>query len=336
MVNSWEACSLAKCSRNHTYVSIIVCTRNRYASLRRCLGSVFSSELSYLAFEVIVVDGSSSPAMRKRIAIECSALGAKYVRATPSGIGRARGIGAREAKGRILVFVDDDIVVTRDTIRILVENYANNNVAAAPGRIVSLRNDKLSRLFEKYSTYDRGTERYEVGRRDMSITTLLKSVASRFADKTGKTNPPPYSLSFGLYSFRKSVLDSLGGFDQNLGRGTPQRGGEDLDMYYRILKGGYLIVYEPRSVAYHDHKHSFKQMFEQAYSNGCASASLFKKPFRSDPYMFLTFLGGILLCILTSLNATLQGNLELRKLSQARLAGMWARLIRPLRKTPMP
>lgn len=316
------------------YVSIIITTKNRYDSLRRCLRSVSSSELGCLAVEVIVIDGSDSPVTGEKIASECSALGARYVRA-PSGIGRARNIGTREAKGRILVFLDDDIVVTRDAIRILVANYADTSVASSPGRVISLRNDKLSRLFEKHSTYDRGSEKYEVTRGDMNVMALLKSGVSRFAYTMRKVNPPPYSLSFGLYSFRKSVLDSLEGFDENLGRGTPQRGGEDVDMYYRILRGGYSIVYEPRSVAYHDHKHSLNQMFDQAYSNGCSNAMLFKKHFRSDPYIVLMFLGGILLCIFTPLKATLHGEPELRKLSQARLAGIFARLIRPLRKTPM-
>jgi GT2 family glycosyltransferase len=277
---------------------------------------------------VIVIDGSKSSPIRARFESECLALGARYSLAC-IGIARARNIGIRIANGRIVVFLDDDIVVTRAAIRNLVAHYASPRVAACPGRIVSLRDDWLSRLFEKYSSYDRGVRGYEVGRNDMNVITLLKSGVAHLVGSSVKVNPPPYSLSYGLYSFRKGVLENLGGFDENLGRGTPQRGGEDVDMYYRILRHGYVIVYEPRSIAYHDHKHSFEEMLDQAYSNGCSIAALAKKHLRTDPYPVLMLFGDILRCILTSLRATLQGAGELRKLSQARLAGISARIIRP-------
>jgi O-antigen biosynthesis protein len=45
----------------------------------------------------------------------------------------------------------------------------------------------------------------------------------------------------------------LGGFDIALGSGTPSAGGEDLDLYLRLLRAGYAIAYEPRAIVSHGH-----------------------------------------------------------------------------------
>ena len=44
-------------------------------------------------------------------------------------------------------------------------------------------------------------------------------------------------------SFRREVFERVGLFDPALDVGTASNGGGDLKMYFRLLKGGYTLVY---------------------------------------------------------------------------------------------
>ena len=54
-------------------------------------------------------------------------------------------------------------------------------------------------------------------------------------------------------SFRKAIFKEIGYFDENFGMGTPYPT-EDIDMFYRILKKGYEIFYNPYAIVYHKDK----------------------------------------------------------------------------------
>ena len=64
----------------------------------------------------------------------------------------------------------------------------------------------------------------------------------------------PFSMGTGNnMSFRKAIFKEIGYFDENFGMGTPYPT-EDIDMFYRILKKGYEIFYNPYAIVYHKDK----------------------------------------------------------------------------------
>ena len=62
----------------------------------------------------------------------------------------------------------------------------------------------------------------------------------------------PYSAGrFGAganFAVSRTVLKEVGGFNEALGAGTPSGGGEDLNMFMRIVLAGHRLVYEPSAV----------------------------------------------------------------------------------------
>ena len=72
----------------------------------------------------------------------------------------------------------------------------------------------------------------------------------------------------------KSALNELGGFDEALGAGSPCGGGEDLDMFMRVILAGHRIVYEPSAIISHVHRADLAQLTKQmvAYGAGCTAA----------------------------------------------------------------
>lgn len=58
-------------------------------------------------------------------------------------------------------------------------------------------------------------------------------------------------------AFRRTVFDEIGMFDTALGVGTLAKGGDDTEMFFRVLMHGHGMVYEPRAVIRHRHRRDY-------------------------------------------------------------------------------
>jgi GT2 family glycosyltransferase len=83
-----------------------------------------------------------------------------------------------------------------------------------------------------------------------------------------------YPFSAGIFgtgasfAFDRERLLRAGGFDEALGAGTLTRGGEDLDIFVRILLDGGAIAYEPSAVVWHHHRADEQSLLKQMYGYG--------------------------------------------------------------------
>jgi hypothetical protein len=68
---------------------------------------------------------------------------------------------------------------------------------------------------------------------------------------------------------RRTAL-GLGGFDTAFGAGTCTGGGEDIDMFTRVLLEGHSLVVQPSAIVWHRHRDDFAELRIQAraYGNG--------------------------------------------------------------------
>jgi hypothetical protein len=73
-------------------------------------------------------------------------------------------------------------------------------------------------------------------------------------------------------AFRSSIFSHprIGLMDEALGPGMPSGVGEDTYLFYKVLKAGYTIVYEPAAWVWHKHRHDLGALRRQifAYSKG--------------------------------------------------------------------
>ena len=86
------------------FFSVVIPTYNRLALLQRTLASV--RRQSYADFEVIVVDDGSTDATREWLASQGGDL--RVLERSNRGPGAARNLGAREAGGDYVAFLDSD------------------------------------------------------------------------------------------------------------------------------------------------------------------------------------------------------------------------------------
>ncbi len=235
--------------RESPAISVVVCTRDRPISLRRCLESL--KKLKYPAFEVIVVDNASKSRDTRELTL---AAGFRYEREDRSGLDPARNCGFRAARHDIVAYTDDDVQVDPDWLIGVARGFADPTIACVTGLICPLELETPAQiLFEHYGGMGKG---YWPKIFDPTAMTHLDLIAA-------------HHVGVGAnMAFRRNVLDLLGGFDPHLDVGTPSNGAGDLDMFHRLLVSGFRARYEPTALVWHQHRRATAGLYKQIYNNG--------------------------------------------------------------------
>jgi len=309
-------------SENHELsISVLVPTKDRPEALKACLESIASSSYPYK--ELIVVDSSDDAAVREKNRALAEGLNGRYYYESRKRLAVARNTGLRVSSGDIVVFADDDFVVDQNWLRNLVENYRDLDVVCCTGRMLAYRDDEISRLCERFNSFDKGGERRIFTGKDVRVLELLKAItivpfsASR---SLGARNPVPGSIGAGFCSFRSDIFQEIGYFDEELGRDS-QSAWEDCDIYYRILrKTSHKIVYEPAAVVYHNHPQDMEGLLKLSYRNGFTRA-IFHSKYLRDGYMLMLFAGSLLFSVIMLLKALFRRDKPFRDIMLADLRG---------------
>jgi glucosyl-dolichyl phosphate glucuronosyltransferase len=124
-------------------VTVIVCTYNRAHYLPTCLESL-SRQQCDCSFEVLVVDNNSSdntPEVLEQWCLKDARF--RTTREPRVGLSAAKNTGVRLARGRLLLFTDDDVVLDRDWMRAYVDFFARRGQDSkiAGGPIVPIPHD---------------------------------------------------------------------------------------------------------------------------------------------------------------------------------------------------
>jgi GT2 family glycosyltransferase len=244
--------------RDGAGVTIVVCTRDRTEGLRECLRTL--QQVTYDPIEIIVVDNAPSQnATRQAVtALAQDDPRIRYTCELRPGLSRARNHGLNQAKYDIVAFTDDDTMVDSGWLAAVATGFAvDPEVMCVTGLVASRELDTGSqRYFD--SRYSWG-EAFEPRRYDLA--------AHRHPSRL-------YPFSAGMFgtganfAVRRSAIADLGGFDPLLGVGSPSRGGEDLDMFLRIILAGGRICYLPSALVWHRHRADAQALGEQIYSYG--------------------------------------------------------------------
>ncbi|MGB3267454.1 MAG: glycosyltransferase, partial [Microcoleus sp.] len=206
--------------------TVAVCTRDRPEDLRRCLEAFML--LPDDGQEYLVIDNCPATDATEELVKNYPKV--RYVREDVPGSSAARNRALREAKHEFVAFTDDDAVPDPNWLRSLLGNFSDRRVMCVTGLIMPLELEtEAQEWFERYSPHGRGFERRIFdGAQCNPLVVHLVGVSASMA-------------------LRKSSIEFIGLFDEALGAGTPTVGGEDCELFARILRSGYCIVYEPRA-----------------------------------------------------------------------------------------
>ncbi|MDJ0395268.1 glycosyltransferase [Rhodococcus sp. G-MC3] len=237
-------------------ISVVVCTKDRIDHLRGALASVLS--VDYPDFEVVVVDNASTTSATVDYVKALTDPRVRVVSEPTAGLSRARNTGLRAARHSIVAFTDDDVAVDTRWLDAIARGFGRDpRVACVSGIVPS---GEIRTHAQAY--FDR-----RVGWAS-SVTPRIYDLANPPADV------PLFPFQVGMYgtganfAVRRDRMFDLGGFDEALGVGSPTNGGEDLDMFFRVLMAGDKLVYEPASIVWHRHRADSEALAVQARGYG--------------------------------------------------------------------
>lgn len=211
-------------------ISLIVCTYNRVAYIGEALERIAANDFPTDGYEIVLVDNNSTDGTANVCNMFAEIhpdVNYRYFLETAQGLSYARNRGIAEAKGDVLVFLDDDSMVGTDFLANLARGLEEHPDAAAFG-------GRIDPLFES-------------GRAPKWLCKWTYSWVSAI-DK----GPDACLFIGGKYpiganmGFRASTLERVGGFDTSLGRTRKNLlGGEEKDIFQRVAAEGGEIWYFP-------------------------------------------------------------------------------------------
>jgi GT2 family glycosyltransferase len=236
-------------------VTVVVATRERPELLVRCLHSLLRME--YPDFEVIVVDNApeTDRTYKAVTGFETPTNRVHYVRADRRGLGAAHNQALEEARGDIIAFTDDDVVVDRHWLAELVSPFvADKKVAGATGLILPAELETEAQvLLEAHGRYIKGYE-----------PRLFDLNGNRPADPLFPFTAGTLGAGANM-AFEADFLRRIGGFDAALGTGTIARGGDDLAALFQLVMSGRTLAYRPGAIVWHHHRRDVASVRRQTH-----------------------------------------------------------------------
>ncbi len=254
-------------------LTVAVCTRDRPEQLARCLKSLLDIEPSAFGLpvsrEILVID--NAPSTRDTRDLASSLPGIRYILEPRPGLDFARNRALKEARGDLLAFIDDDVVVDTGWLTGLMEAWIEHPDAAGfTGQVLPYElATEAQIIFEQRGGFRRGFDTIRYGQ------TL--------------DGHPAYPCSAGIFgtganmAFQRRILNILNGFDEALDTGPPLPAAGDQDIFYRLIRRGYSIVYKPGFLVFHEHRRELKALLRQYWSWGLGVMALVDKCCQTDP-----------------------------------------------------
>jgi len=221
-------------------ISVVICTRDRYSILTKCLDSLAEQDCP-LGLEVLVVDNGSRDGTAERVRARFASypVPLRVVVEPSPGIAAARNRALKASESEILIFVDDDVTLRPNFVGGHLSAFDDPEVVATGGRILPVfaegTDPEIRRTFGEgvggpAAVYDMGTEPLPIGA-DQAISTM------------------PFGANFAI---RRLAALGVGGFNQNLGWNRKDMiPGEETELLLRLSRSGAAMAYVPSAVAEH-------------------------------------------------------------------------------------
>jgi GT2 family glycosyltransferase len=237
-------------------VSVVLCTRDRPGPLRAALASLLAVE--YPDVEIVVVDNASRTGASAEVVRDLADPRVRLVTEPRPGLARARNRGMTAAAHDLVAFTDDDVVVDRWWLHGLVEGFERaGDVALVCGLVPSAEVRSFPQAYF-----------------DARVTWARSCQPRVYALDDPPADQPLFPFQVGAFgtganfAVRRGAVLALGGFDEALGVGSHTRGGEDIDMFVRVLLAGHRLAYQPSAMVWHRHRADVSALRDQISGYG--------------------------------------------------------------------
>ncbi len=222
-------------------ISVIIPVYNGEKTIEKCLASLLKQTKK--PEEVIVVDDGSGDNTAK---IVTKIKGVKLIKQNHKGPASARNLGAKEAKGEILLFIDSDCILDKNWVSEMIKPFEDKEIVGVQG-IYETKQKGLIARFVHLEIEDR----YDRMRKFKTIDFI------------------------GSYSagYRKRTFLEFKGFDESF----PIASGEDPELSFKLSKAGYKMVLNEKAVVNHSHADTLRAYLKQKFWRAYWRVLLYRK-----------------------------------------------------------
>ena len=217
-------------------LSVLICTYNREKYIGNLLESIAANDLDKSKYEIVLVDNNCTDNTKA----VCDAFVANhadtdfhYFMETEQGLSAARNKAIKEAKGDILVYVDDDALVDTWYLTTIYDYMtAHPEISAVGGPIIPLYETEEPKWMTRF-------------------TKELLCGYLYFGDKE-RPFPGERYPGGGNAAYRAEVFKQVGLFNTALGRkGNNLMGAEEKDIFDKMKSQGMRFMYLPNMILHH-------------------------------------------------------------------------------------
>jgi GT2 family glycosyltransferase len=241
-------------------LSIIIVNYNTKELLNKCLQALnkdIKTIEKELHSEIIVVDNNSTDNSRELVRDKFPKV--KLVENNSNlGYAKANNIGIKKAKGKLLLLLNSDTQITKDSISILVKSMIyDKSLGVVGGKLLNFDGSTqqsagytphLSKIFF-WMTFLDDIFFLQQFLKPYHITNQLFYNKLNYVDW----------VSGACFLVRKDIIRDVGQIDEKI-----FMYGEEVEWCYRIKRAGYKILYTPKAIIYHHKGASAEKNVENA------------------------------------------------------------------------
>jgi glucosyl-dolichyl phosphate glucuronosyltransferase len=213
-------------------ITVVLCTYNRCETLAKALRSVAMSKVpESLGWEVLVVDNNSDDQTWNVVDEYCTEFPGRfrYLFESQPGKSHALNSGIEAARGQLLAFMDDDVIVEPMWLQNLTARMHDGKWAGCGGPILP---------------------QWTCSPPSWLPRVLAPLAVFYIGFQAGPLTESPFGTNM---AYRREMFEKYGGFRTDLG---PRPGGdiqhsEDAEFGNRLLAAGEHLWYEPSAIVYH-------------------------------------------------------------------------------------
>ena len=227
-------------------LSIIIVNYRSRSKLENCLSSIYGADLSFLNYEVIVVENASGD--------ELFDLQEKYnfnliISNKNLGMGEGNNLGIKEARAQYVFILNPDTIINSEALKILFERLSSEVGIGLIGPKLVYPDGSLQSSCSRFPIF------FVPILRRTFLGEYFKKTRDSFmmTDFDHKTSCEVDWLMGSCLMFKKSWLLENGEIYEPIFDHRYFMYFEDIDLCREIKKHGKKIVYEPRAVIIHDH-----------------------------------------------------------------------------------
>jgi glycosyltransferase involved in cell wall biosynthesis len=222
-------------------LSIIIPTKNRCQYLQKALLSIEKQKLDQSLFEIIICDNNSVDETKK---ISYSFLNKfknfKYIKTLEPGLHVGRNKGFQEAKGDILIYIDDDVEVFPEWLTTINDIFKDDDVVLVGGKNLPkweiFASNQILEMWKPNKNSDKILDCLSI----IDLGNKIREIS-------------PYYVFGCNFSVRKNIIEKTKGFHPD---GMPlekieYRGDGETAISDFIKKNGYKTIYHPKASVYH-------------------------------------------------------------------------------------